>query len=309
MNIIFMGTPEFAVPSLETLLNSNHRISAVVTVQDKPKGRGLKLSESAVKVFALSKGLKLFQPQKMKEENFIEEIKLLNPDLIVVVAFRILPKEIYTIPRYGSINLHASLLPKYRGAAPINWAIINGETETGVTTFFLKEKVDEGSIIEQNKCSIGANDDAGALHDKLSLLGAESVLSTVDIIDESGGNVPVFEQDESMASSAPKIFKQDCKIVWNKSALEVHNLVRGLSPSPGAFSILEGRTFKIFKSSVREDISPSEPGNITVAGSKLYVSCANGALEILELQTEGKRRMLAAEFLKGNKITSRFETP
>lgn len=305
MNIIFMGTPDFAIPSLEALLNSNHKVSAVVTVPDKPKGRGLKLSESRVKIFALKQGLKLLQPIKLKEESFISEIRSILPDLIVVVAFRILPKEVYSIPKYGSINLHSSLLPKYRGAAPINWALINGDTETGVTTFFLQDKVDVGNVIEQNKCPIEPDDNAGSLHDKLSLLGAEAVLSTVDLIEESSGKVPVFKQDESSASDAPKIFKENCKIDWKKSAVEIHNLVRGLSPYPGAFTILDGKIFKIFKTALSENQS-TMPGSLSVIGKNIYASTGSGALEIKELQIEGKRRTTAGEFLKGNKINSSF---
>jgi methionyl-tRNA formyltransferase len=307
MNIIFMGTPDFAIPSLETLLDSDHKISAVVTVPDKPKGRGLKLSESPVKVFALKHGLKLLQPVKLKEDSFINEINSMKPDLIVVVAFKILPKEVYSIPKYGSINLHSSLLPKHRGAAPINWVIINGDTETGVTTFFLQDKVDVGNIIEQNKFPIEPYDNAGSLHDKLALLGAETVLSTVDLIEESNGKVPVFEQDESNASGAPKIFKEDCKIDWSKTAVEIHNLVRGLSPYPGAFTLLDGKVFKIFKTEVSENHS-SKPGSVSVVEKKIYVSTGRGVLEILELQIEGKRRMTASEFLKGNKINSSFQS-
>ncbi len=305
MNIIFMGTPDFAIPSLEALLNSNHKVSAVVTVPDKPKGRGLKLSESRVKIFALKQGLKLLQPIKLKEESFISEIRSILPDLIVVVAFRILPKEVYSIPKYGSINLHSSLLPKYRGAAPINWALINGDTETGVTTFFLQDKVDVGNVIEQNKCPIEPDDNAGSLHDKLSLLGAEAVLSTVDLIEESSGKVPVFKQDESSASDAPKIFKENCKIDWKKSAVEIHNLVRGLSPYPGAFTILDGKIFKIFKTALSENQS-TMPGSLSVIGKNIYASTGSGELEIKELQIEGKRRTTAGEFLKGNKINSSF---
>jgi methionyl-tRNA formyltransferase len=200
MNIIFMGTPAFAVPSLEILLNSNHKISAVITVPDKPKGRGLQISESEVKKIASAKGLNILQPEKLKDPEFIKQITNLNPDLIIVVAFRILPKEIYTIPKFGSFNLHASLLPKYRGAAPINRSIINGDSRTGVTSFFLKEKVDTGGIILQSKCDITADDDAGTLHDKLSVLGAETVLKTVKLIESTGGNPPVIMQDESQTS-------------------------------------------------------------------------------------------------------------
>ena len=256
MKIIFMGTPEFAVPSLEILLNSHHEIAAVVTVPDKPQGRGLKLNESDIKKFALKHKLKILQPEKLKEESFVNEIKSLAPDIIVVVAFRILPKEVFTIPVYGTFNLHASLLPKYRGAAPINWALINGETETGVTTFFLKEKVDTGNVIMQNKCDIDEEDDAGTLHDKLSLLGAKTVMSTVNLIEMTNGNVPVYEQDEVLFTTAPKITREFCKINWDNDVSTIHNFVRGLSPYPAAYTILNGKIVKIFKTKKNINNSP-----------------------------------------------------
>ena len=302
MNIIFMGTPAFAVPSLEILLNSNHKISAVVTVPDKPKGRGLKISQSDVKKFAVSKGLNILQPEKLKDPEFITQITDLNPDLIVVVAFRILPKEIYTIPKSGSFNLHASLLPKYRGAAPVNWSIINGDIETGVTSFFLKEKVDTGGIILQSKCEITPDDDAGTLHDKLAVLGADTVLKTVKLIGSTGGNPPVTMQDESIATVAPKIFREDCIISWNRSVRENFNFIRGLSPYPAAFTHLEGKVLKIFKTKIAGAVNSVKTlGAVFVESNSLFVYCNDGTLEILELQLEGKKRITALEFLKGNK--------
>ena len=294
-----MGTPEFAVPSLKIL--SRHNISAVVTVPDKARGRGLKLSQSAVKKFALENGLNILQPEKLKDEMFVNQIKSLKPDLIVVVAFRLLPKEIYTIPQYSSINLHASLLPKYRGAAPISRAIINGEKETGVTTFFLKDKVDTGSIIMQNYCEITEEDDAGTLHDKLMELGALTVYSTVNIIEYSDGKPPVSAQDESQASSAPKIFKEDSRIDWNKPIEIVYNFIRGLSPNPAAFTVLNDKVIKIYKTRKSETGSQEKPGKFIVSGEKIFVSCAEGQLEILELQLESKKRMNSLEFINGNR--------
>lgn len=299
-----MGTPDFAVPSLEILLGSHHEISAVVTVPDRPQGRGLKLSESAIKKFALTHNLKILQPEKLKDENFINEVKQLNPDLIIVVAFRILPKEVFTIPGYGTFNLHASLLPKYRGAAPINWVLINGEKETGVTTFFLKEKVDTGNIVLQNKCSIDDDDDAGTLHDKLALLGAKTIISTVNLIEMTNGNVPVYEQDEMLFSSAPKITKEFCKINWDNEVLTVHNFIRGLSPYPAAYTFLDGKLIKIFKSNItiQDGNKILIPGKVCVKNESLFVDCNNGFLEILSLQMEGKRRLSIKDFLIGKPI-------
>ena len=292
-----MGTPEFAVPSLKILLDNKYDILTVVTVPDRKKGRGLKTSVSDVKKFALEKDLKLLQPVSLKDEKFINEIKLLAPDLIIVVAFRILPKEIYTIPKYGSINLHGSLLPKYRGAAPINRAIINGDTETGVTTFFLKDKVDTGNIILQKKIKIGPDDNAGIIHDKLSITGADTVLQTVKLIEK--GSIIEFTQDESLASPAPKIFRDDCRINWKMKSSEIHNFIRGLSPHPAAFTMLEKKTVKIFSSMLTHTNSESEPGTVIIDNKKLFVCTADNLIEILELQMEGKKRISALDFING----------
>jgi len=292
MNIIFMGTPYFAVPSLNALLHSNYKISAVVTVPDKPQGRGLKVSESPVKKFAAGNNLKILQPLKLKDESFLEEVKNLSADLIIIVAFRILPKGLIILPKYGSVNLHASLLPKYRGAAPINWAIIKGEKETGVTTFYLKEKVDTGNIIMQEKCSVGYNDDAGTLHDKLMNLGADVLLRTVESISSNKGNVPVLIQDDILASPAPKIFKDNCRIQWYFHVNDVYNFIRGLSPYPGAFTFYNGKTLKIFKTGFPIiDLKKSNPGKINADGEKLFIETHEGSLEIQELQLEGKKNV------------------
>ncbi len=301
MNIIFMGTPDFAVPSLQRLLESHHKISAVVTAPDKPKGRGLQLSSSAVKQFAEKNNLPVHQPEKLRDESFVNEIKKLQPDLIIVVAFRILPNEVYTIPKFGSFNLHASLLPKYRGAAPINWAIINGDKETGVTTFFLKDKVDTGNIIIQQSCSIEENDNAGTIHDKLAHIGADAVISTVNLIEMTNGNVPVENQDDSGASPAPKIFKDDCRIAWDKPAEQVHNFIRGLSPHPAAFTKLNEKIVKIYQSkkTISQD-NQMKAGEVMIEDSKIYVSCSDFKLEILELQIEGRKRMTAIDFINGH---------
>ena len=302
MNIIFMGTPEFAVPSLEILIRSHHEISAVVTVPDKPQGRGLRVTESPVKRFAVKNNLTVIQPINLRDEYFSAQIKSLEPDLIVVVAFRILPKEVFTIPKYGSFNLHASLLPKYRGAAPINWAVINGEKETGVTTFFLDENVDTGKIIMQESCEITEDDNAGTLHDKLSELGAKTVMSTVNLIEMTNGNVQTVNQDSSLASKAPKISKEFCKIKWDKTAKENFNFIRGLSPYPCAYTLRNRKLIKIFRTRMNAEGAGIKPGVVKADQNKLYVACSDCWLEILELQEEGKKRLAVEEFLKGHRV-------
>lgn len=292
-----MGTPQFAVPSLDIIYKSGYTISAVVTVPDKKKGRGLQFSFSEIKEYALHNNLPILQPENLKDETFRDKINSLKPDLIVVVAFRILPKDIFTIPGFGSINLHASLLPKYRGAAPINRAIINGEKETGVTTFFLKESIDTGNIILQKKISIEENDDAGILHDKLSVLGAEAVLETVRLIEDN--KVELITQDEKLVSSAPKIFKEDCIINWESSSENLFNFIRGLSPYPAAYTYLHGKMIKIFKVLRSEFILNAEPGRIIIKDKKLYAGTKDFPVEILELQIEGKKRISAAEYING----------
>ncbi len=309
MKIIFMGTPEFAVPSLEILLTSHHTISAVVTTPDKQQGRGLKLAISPVKRFALENKLKVIQPEDLKDSQFENELKKLGPDVIIVVAFRILPEQIFSIPKYGTFNLHASLLPKYRGAAPINWAIINGERETGVTTFFLKEKVDTGDVILQNSCEITDDDNAGTLHDKLAEIGARTVLSTISLIEMTNGNVPVYPQDESLFTKAPKITHEFCRINWDNSSETLHNFIRGLSPYPSAFSSHKGKLIKFYKCkrAVLEVINstlPDKPGTAIVQNQRLFISCSDNFIEIEELQLEGKKRMTTTEFLRGYRINT-----
>lgn len=292
-----MGTPEFAVPSLNILVQNNYDICGVVTVPDKKKGRGLNLSYSDVKKFSMKHSLNILQPDNLRDPEFIKTLTDLKPDLILVVAFKILPEEVYTIPKYGSVNLHASLLPKFRGAAPINHALINGETETGVTTFFLKKKVDTGNIILQKRINIEEDDDAGTLHDKLSELGASCVLETVRVI-EAGNVIPQIQND-SNASPAPKIFKENCMIDWNQNAGKIHNFIRGLSPYPAAFTFLNNRSVKIFRSALTVNPKKETPGSIVVEDKKLLVSCLDNMIEILELQTEGKKRIPASEFING----------
>ncbi len=300
MRIVFMGTPEFAIPSLKILIDNNYDISAVVTAPDKPQGRGQKLDLSPVKKFAIERGLPVLQPDKLKDFSFVSTLKNIAPDLIVVVAFRILPPEVFKLPPFGSLNLHASLLPKYRGAAPINWAIINGEKETGVTTFFLDESVDTGNIILQARVPIGEDETAGELHDKLAEIGAEIVLHTVRLIEM--GKVQPRAQDNSLASAAPKIYKEDCRINWNKPALEVHNFIRGLSPVPGAFTFFEDKMLKIYRTRLITENTTAPHGTIIDVKEKFLVAANPGQIEILELQLEGKRKLSSEEFLRGFKI-------
>lgn len=302
MKIIFMGTPQFAIHSLKAIYESKHQLLAVITAPDKERGRGQKISFTPVKQFAVSKNIPVYQPEKLKgNQEFAEQMKALQPDLFVVVAFRILPKEIFEIPKFGSFNLHASLLPKYRGAAPIQWALINGETETGLTTFKLAEKVDTGNIYLQEKVPIFPEDDFATLHDRLSELGAYVVLRTIEMIES--GNYQLLQQDDSLASPAPKITKEICLIDWNKSAGEIHNLVRGLSPYSAAFFVMNDKIFKVYKTRVTtnysEKISSLNPGELFETKKQIYFGTSDGILEILEIQPEGRKRMTAEEFLRG----------
>lgn len=301
-----MGTPEFALPSLGILIQEGHEIAAVVTSPDKPSGRGLRLSSSPVKQFALEKNLNVIQPQSPKDELFISELRSLDPELFVVVAFRILPPQVFNIPRLGSINLHASLLPRYRGAAPINWAIINGEKETGVTTFFLQEKVDCGDIILQARLPIGEDETAGQLHDRLADVGAEIVLHSVNLIGE--GKARGSRQDDSVASPAPKIFRDMCRIDWGLKSARLHDFIRGLSPHPAAFCLHRDKKIKIYSSRISKPAGLG-PGIVSVEDGRLIAGTSDGSLEIIELQQEGKGRMKSGEFLRGYRIGSgdRFE--
>jgi methionyl-tRNA formyltransferase len=295
MKIIFMGTPDFAVPSLKALVESSHTVIGVVTGADKERGRGRKLTYTPVKEFALKNNIPVLQPEKLKDENFIGRLKELNADIYVIVAFRILPVEIFTIPPKGSFNLHGSVLPKYRGAAPIQWALINGDNETGVTTFMLEQKVDTGNIIIREKIKIEDGDDFGALHDKLSLLGAEVVLKTVSLIDS--GEFKLLKQDDSLSSPAPKITKELTEINWNKSAQEIHNLIRGLSPFPGAYFKFNDKVIKIYRSNIIKQ--SHSPGEFIQSKHSLITGCGKDSLDIIELQQEGKKRMNIDEFLRG----------
>lgn len=296
MRVIFMGTPEFAVPSLEAVLAAGHEVPLVVSTPDRHKGRGLKSVPSAVKACALEHGLPVALPESLKDEAFIRQVSDARADVICVVAFRILPEAVYGIPPRGSFNLHGSLLPKYRGAAPINWAIINGERETGVTTFFLRRRVDTGAVILQRRMPIGPEMTAGELHDAMMIVGADAVADTLRMI-EQGTAVPM-PQDDTLASGAPKIFRDDCRIDWNRPAERVHDFIRGLSPHPGAFTMHGERLLKIYRSRIA-DRPPLPAGTVVADAEAIHVGTAGAPLEITELQQEGRRAMGAAEFLRG----------
>lgn len=303
LRIIYMGTPEFAVPALEKLVETGWNVVGVITAPDKPQGRGQKLVGSPVKQAAEKLGLHILQPTNLKNPEFQQELKDLKADLQIVVAFRMLPEAVWNMPPLGTFNLHASLLPDYRGAAPINWAIINGEKETGVTTFFLKHEIDTGSIIFQEKVLIHDEDDLGTVYEKLMTIGAGLVVKTVDAISKDEINPSV--QDESKAlHHAPKIFKETCKIDWTKSAESIHNLVRGLSPYPAAWTEFQDKTCKIFKTTFSQKNLEGKGSGQWESDGKTYLKFQTGvgSLEVLELQLEGKKRMKTDELLRGLKL-------
>ena len=300
MNIIFMGTPDFAVECLDVLVNSDHNIVAVVTSEDKQAGRGQKIKKSVIKDYSLKKNLKILQPKNLKDSSFINEIKNLNPDIFIVVAFRMLPKILWEIPAKGTINLHASILPNLRGAAPIHWAIINGLKETGVSTFYINEKIDCGEIIEQKRVPISKNENTGELYIKLKKIGAITILSTLEKI--SNKNFKCIKQNENEKYlKAPKLNRENTRIQWKKSVNEIHNFVRGLSPFPSAWTSVNNKIIKIYKS--REYSNTIEkkfkPGTIMMNKNTLLISTGSGLLEVLELKLEGKKIMTNIEFNNG----------
>jgi methionyl-tRNA formyltransferase len=328
LRIVFMGTPEFAVASLDALVKAECNVVGVITAPDKPAGRGMKLTESAVKKYAVEKNLRVLQPPKLKDPQFIEELRSLDADLQIVVAFRMLPEVVWNMPPMGTVNVHGSLLPQYRGAAPINWAVINGEKETGVTTFRLKHEIDTGNILLQDRIPIGENETAGELHDRMKEVGAALLVRTVqgladgtleEIPQESTVHSPRSTDDSLQAEAshegngggpstvdrgpfrhAPKIFTETCRIDWNGTVEEVHNLVRGLSPYPGAFTMLHDKTLKIYRS--EKDISQHHlaPGTLdTDHKTLLRFACSNGFIIVKELQLEGKKKMSTEDFLRG----------
>jgi len=329
LRIIFMGTPEFAVPSLNKLYEAGYNIVAVVTAPDKPAGRGMHLTQSAVKKYALEKNLKILQPEKLKSPVFIEELRSLKADVQVVVAFRMLPEIVWNMPPMGTINLHGSLLPQYRGAAPINWAIINGEKQTGVTTFKLQHEIDTGNILLQEKINIADDETAGSLHDKMMDVGAELLLKTINQLEEGtlqeiaqsavpyspsdsrldaidpvrtvqpGGHSPLTTH-HSPPRHAPKIFTETCEINWNSEIYEIYNLIRGLSPYPAAFTFLQGKKLKIFSAEKELNHKANKPGEIfTDHKSFLKFAAKDGFISLKEIQLEGKKRMNITDFLRG----------
>ena len=302
--IVFMGTPEFAVASLDKLFEAGYNIVGVVTAPDKPAGRGMKLSESAVKKYAAEKNLRILQPVKLKAPDFIEELSSLKADVQVVVAFRMLPEVVWNMPPMGTINLHASLLPQYRGAAPINWAIINGEKETGVTTFKLQQEIDTGNILLQERISISPDETAGTLHDRMMETGADLLLKTIQQL-EAGTLKEIPQHSPSPISNlplhrAPKIFPPDCEINWNQPTDKTYNFIRGLSPYPAAFTYLKGKKLKIFSAEKEPGNDKNKPGAIiTDYKSYLKFATSDGYIELREIQLEGKKRMNIEDFLRG----------
>lgn len=315
LRIVFLGTPEFAVESLEAIISNGYNVVGVVTMPDKPAGRGHKMFQSPVKLCALEHGIEVMQPVKLKDPEFVEHLCSLRADLFIVIAFRMLPEVVWTMPRLGTFNLHASLLPRYRGAAPINRAVMNGDTETGVTTFFLKHEIDTGDIISQERVEILPTDNVGDVHDRLMHLGAKLTVKTID--DIIAGTLRPIPQDQLIGDTeptpAPKIFKEDCEICWNSPAETIHNHVRGLSPYPAAWSTLisddtEQGAVKIFETAILHDMAPLAPGEIAIQGDTLIVGTATAPVSILSLQAPGKRRVTTAEYLRGARlVTPRFK--
>ena len=322
LRIIFMGTPEFAVASLDALVKAGCNIVGVITAPDKPAGRGMEIQQSAVKKYAVENNLHVLQPEKLKNPEFLEELKSLNADLQIVVAFRMLPEVVWNMPPMGSVNLHGSLLPQYRGAAPINWAVINGEKETGVTTFKLKHEIDTGDILLQDNFPIAETDNAGDVHDTMKEIGAELLIKTVKgladgtlnerpqssvvssessvVNGESSDSNSLLTPHDSRLKPAPKIFTETCKINWNKSVDEVYNLIRGLAPYPAAFTFLQEKKLKIYKAEKIQETPVDIPGSFkTDSKMFLHFACSNGYISIVELQLEGKKKMNITDFLRG----------
>ena len=298
LRIVFMGTPEFAVASLSKLVDAGCNIVGVITAPDKPAGRGMELQQSAVKKYAVEKGLYILQPEKLKNPAFVEQLKSLNADLQIVVAFRMLPEIVWNMPPMGTLNLHGSLLPQYRGAAPINWAIINSEAYTGVTTFKLKHEIDTGDILLNEKIIIEDNETAGTLHDKMKEIGAEVLLQTVKGL--AAESITEKPQNNFNVKHAPKIFTETCTINWNNGTTDINNLIRGLSPYPTAFTHLDGKKLKIFTASIEKTVPTSAIGTHETDGKHfLKFACKDGYINIIDLQLEGKKRMKVEDFLRG----------
>ncbi|OJU25746.1 MAG: methionyl-tRNA formyltransferase [Sphingobacteriales bacterium 41-5] len=301
VRIVFMGTPEFAVASLDALVKAGCNIVAVITAPDKPAGRGMELQQSAVKKYAVSNHLPVLQPDKLRNPQFLDDLKSLNADLQICVAFRMLPEIVWNMPPMGTINLHGSLLPQYRGAAPINWAVINGEKETGVTTFKLKHQIDTGDILLQERFAIEPQDNAGTVHDKMKEIGAAVLVDTVKQMAEGElKESPQLLSSNETLHHAPKIFTETCEIDFCKPVETAHNLVRGLSPYPTAFTFLNGKKLKIFQSAIIEETPTIAPGELVTDGKTyLKYACNNGYLSVIEIQLEGKKKMIIGDFLRG----------
>ena len=300
LRIVYMGTPDFAVAGLQALVEAGHHVVAVITAPDKPSGRGLQIQQSPVKQFAVANNIPVLQPVKLKDPEFIAELKSYHADLQVVVAFRMLPEIVWNMPRLGTLNLHASLLPDYRGAAPINHAIIQGEKITGVTTFFLQHAIDTGDIIFMEKMAIEEDDNAGTLHDKLMHLGATLIVKTVNAIE--AGNYVTTPQSGTSDKIAPKIFKETCLINWNQPTATIYNFIRGLSPYPGAYCNVNNKVYKILEASKEIIDTHLTPGTFIAENATLKFVTTDGFIHVLSLQAEGKKRMATGEFLRGNKL-------
>jgi methionyl-tRNA formyltransferase len=306
LKIIFMGTPEFAVTSLDALIAAGFNIITVITAPDKPAGRGMQLTESAVKKYAVAKHIPILQPEKLKSPEFLEHLQSLKADLQVVVAFRMLPELVWKQPPLGTINLHGSLLPQYRGAAPINWAVINGEKETGVTTFKLQQEIDTGNILLQDRFPIGPDETAGEVHDRMKLIGATLLVKTIQqLIAGSLKEIPQAQIDLPNLKHAPKLTTDTGKIDWARPVQDIHNLIRGLSPFPAAFTLLDGKLLKIYSSS-KEDAKPShQPGQFQTDGKTyLRYAASDGYIQVMELQLEGKKKMFVMDFLRGYRFST-----
>jgi methionyl-tRNA formyltransferase len=307
LRIVFMGTPEFAVGILDTILQNNYEVVGVITAADKPAGRGQKIKYSAVKEYALANHLPLLQPTNLKDESFLAELQALNANLQIVVAFRMLPKVVWDMPSLGTFNLHASLLPNYRGAAPINWAIINGETKTGVTTFFIDDKIDTGAMILNAETAIGTNESAGELHDRLIQLGSETVTQTLALL-ESGKVTTTIQEDNAEIKTAYKLNKENCKIDWHQPASEIHNLIRGLSPYPAAWCFMSDKgeewNVKIYQSNIVIEAHTLAVGQLVCTKKELKIAVRDGFIQIESLQFPGKKKMNTTEFLNGIQFTA-----
>lgn len=304
LRIVFMGTPEFAVASLDALVKAGCNIVGVITAPDKPGGRGMQLQQSAVKKYAVENNLPVLQPEKLKNPGFLEELRSLNADLQVVVAFRMLPEVVWNMPPMGSVNLHGSLLPQYRGAAPINWAVINGEKETGVTTFKLQHEIDTGDILLQESFPIHEEENAGSVHDRMKTIGAEVLVKTVKgLADGSIKERPQVSNSQQPIRHAPKIFTETCRLDFNKTTGEVYNLIRGLSPYPAAFTFLNDKKLKIFKAEKINKTPVHSPGTFDTDGKTyLQFACSDGYINVTDLQLEGKKRMVVEDFLRGRRF-------